>query len=45
MVVEIDLHPVSPFLLRIDLLIFHSRPKINTMTFGREKAKEETWAK
>jgi hypothetical protein len=29
MVVKIDLHPVSPFLLRIDLLIFHSCQKIN----------------
>ncbi|MCJ7783156.1 MAG: hypothetical protein MUP41_04440 [Desulfobacterales bacterium] len=32
MVVEIDLHLVSPFILRIDLLIFHSSQKINATT-------------
>jgi hypothetical protein len=42
MVVEIDLHPVSPFILRIDLLIFHSSQKINAMTSGRDEAEEET---
>jgi hypothetical protein len=29
MVVKIDFHPVSPFLLRVDLFIFHPRQKIN----------------
>jgi hypothetical protein len=42
MVVKIDFHPVSPFIVRIDLLIFHSRQKINVTTFGQEEAEEET---
>jgi hypothetical protein len=41
MVVKIDLHPVSPFILRIDSLIFYSREKINAKTSGRDRTEEE----
>jgi hypothetical protein len=42
MVVKIDLHLVSPFILRIDLLIFHPCQKINAMASGPDEAEEET---